>query len=395
MIYFLLFMTCIAVGSLIILKSPPRPRYAYSALVPAMFMLLLPAALRFRTGWDWESYDLIFSMTSLSTFGQMSGDYLFDVTLLLSKWLGLTPYVLPAAVIVLSFFLVLVRRSVSYLAVPISLILFLWYGYYSAWSTIRQGMSIAVISIGFLDIKPRYKYLFFLMAILLHKTAVVPVAVYFLWRLLSAFSRRTLLLLGISALILVLLIRNVSVLDLISKVDVLSLIGENRAVSFSQREFLLASYPFYTGRMAELLLSIGTLAFALKGKWRLPEDDSALAPQASTSMGLLLMLQCQHLLVYILCSPLTVVAERMVLYYDVVHALALGGAMIVLIRVVSGAIRPRGISIEGTRLLLGLAFLVSAGYIANRYYNIFHAESREIGELTHAERFFPYRSILE
>jgi hypothetical protein len=233
------------------------------------------------------------------------------------------------------------------------------------------------------------------MAFLLHKTAIFPIIVYLLWKWGSGRSWRTIFILGSAVLVLVGILRAINVLTLIGEFDVLPLLGQARAISFSQREFFLEPYPLLTGRMAEILLSIVVLSLSLYGKWRIDTEDPFLAPQPERLVTLLLGLQLQHLLVYLLCSPLTVLAERMILYYDYVHAIAVGSVLILVVRMLSRAMWPTSLTIHGTRVILALLFLTSAAYIANRYNNIFHAESREIHELTHAERFLPYRSILE
>jgi len=59
-------------------------RFSRSAVLtlfmPVIVVLILPAALRWHTGWDWESYDAMLAAAPTAALGSNSGDILFDST---------------------------------------------------------------------------------------------------------------------------------------------------------------------------------------------------------------------------------------------------------------------------------------------------------------------------
>lgn len=396
MIYVFILVACAAFGWLYLTQVGVDPRHKYLLSLPLAIILAIPPAFRFRTGWDWEAYDIMYAKISLAQVGHLSGDLLFDLLLLVSRILGVSPYIVPAFIIVLVFFLCAVRRAVSDFAIPLAAVFFLWYGYFAAWSTIRQGIAISVLSLAFLGIRPKVAWMFAISAVLFHKSALLVVLLWAASRLLQSMSPKARVVIGTAFLLVVAYLRSVDILTLVERFNLLPLLGEGRSLSFGAREFLMAPYPLFTGRMVELLASLLVLSLLALRRTALHEERaSRFRFKERRWITVLVGLQVQHLIIYLACSPITVFAERMVLYYDFIHCIAVGSALVGIVYLVSELLRPRRLSMPGTRVLLASSLLFSLYYIGNRYYNIFHAESREVGELTHAQRFFPYRSIFE
>jgi len=72
-------------------------------------VLILPAALRWHTGWDWESYDAMLAAAPTAALGSNSGDILFDVVLRFAALQHISIYAICASVIVGGFFLLASR----------------------------------------------------------------------------------------------------------------------------------------------------------------------------------------------------------------------------------------------------------------------------------------------
>jgi hypothetical protein len=385
MIYALLFCAFLIASSLLVLSEGDRVKGLRWVIPLAAFVVAVPAC-RFHTGWDWEAYEEMLNAATWTGLGSVSGDYLFDIVLAIAQ----TPEALNAltsTVIVCGFVIYAYRHCPSNATLAIALVMFMWYGYFCAWSAMRQGMAIVFVSFAFSAKKTIWQAAFFIVAILLHKTAALPAAIFFVLRLPGLRSIWSQITLCVAALALLSATASEVRSDvMLAMFEVLlPVMGEARAVSFGLREFLIEPYPLLTGRMVEILMSIAVLL-------RLGRTN----PQAGGALATgLARLQIAHVIVYLMCSPLTFLAERMVLFFDFVHCAAVANAAELAI---SWAVARTGMPALRRQNMVAAGMLMTTmfvnAYLGNRYITIFSTESREAGEASHFDRFFPYRSVL-
>jgi hypothetical protein len=272
----------------------------------------------------------------------------------------------------------------------IALAFFLWYGYYGAWSTIRQGVAIVFLSAAMLTSRSKTKWLCLVTAALFHRSALLPVALYLLYTLVwppsSAGTKGKWLAImggGAAAILSRLMSPQVAAYFLDSSSG---FFGAARIHSLASNSFFIEPYPLFAGRMVEIWITI--LVLGRIGKAGLPD-----VAQASMTWRLY-NLQIVHLLTYLLCSPITFIAEREVLFFDYIHCLALAYALVIWGVNVTEQKRLGWLRILNRRnCIVSIAvFVMSLGYIANRYANILSADSRDPSEITHHDRFIPYRT---
>ena len=111
-------------------------------------------------------------------------------------------------------------------------------------------------------------------------------------------------------------------------------------------------------------------------------------------IGVLYNLQVLHLVMYLIASPVTFLAERQILYFDFLHCFAVSYTLIL----PAVALRPGDTLgwlsyFRPRNAFLATAMLVFAvSYITHRYIGMFSADSRAPREAGHYDRFIPYRT---
>lgn len=361
---------------------------------PAFLILMVPPAIRFQTGWDWEAYDRMAGMIDMAPVGYVSGDVAFDFMLMLANWLGVPIYALTAILIVGGFSYLLKDWCPSPKYAGIATIFFLWYGYYSTWSTIRQGVSVMWFTAGVLSGGAALPAVFFSLALLTHKSAAAPIALFLvyraLWRVRKLRGRGKFVVLSALGLAAVAYALLPSIIDTKSLVRnyLQWALGPTRTEAFANRSFFLDAYPLITGRLVEILGSLVVLWNL--GRYYVGEDGWR------EKVKLLFNLQVMHLTVYLVCSPLTFLAERQVLFFDYIHCFATSVTLLSLPmfyrpRWVLG---PRSFHRLTNQAAAVALVLFSAYYVGSRYSRMLVAESRAGNEYSHYQRFIPYRSIL-
>jgi hypothetical protein len=345
-------------------------------LVASFSILVLFAGLRSEIGWDYEVYQYFYAgMSNLNlrdAFGAgSSAEALgfepgFSLLIWISASLNFNYQIITAAITVGSaFFAAYIlgsRRSISAF-----LVLYLWYGYYHNFSIIRQGLAAAI---GFLAVtyyfrNKRTAFILYIIASSIHfsSTFIIPAILL----IISIMGKKEL----IAA---TLLCWFMSISDIFR--PYLNYIFSNVQI---EKWIILTESSTINYKVGTSFILIEYTVLVLAAVLSSGKDNAT-----KFAIGIL----TYRTFVYALFNDITIAWERVNTFSDPFYALAVG---IILTNSSSKIIKGPIYEIFVKIFLIPLTI----AYVSIKYDRLLSSESRESSERAHAERFLPYRSMLE
>lgn len=329
--------------------------------ISLILFILLPG-LRYHVGWDYDAYDAFFlrlDKISLSDFIDIfSGDFeyepLFVLLSFISVKLFIPPYLLISTIITTIYYKIVTSYFNRYFY--IIFLGYIYYGYFQQFSIIRQGLSISVLYYSFTMIKDKKKQLIFcLLSILIHYSSLLSVIIFAISSKLN-FKKKWIYLILICSIPLVLFKTNL----------VMSLVN---MVTF-QRYSVLTEIDFLNYKVGLSLKYIEAVILIILSIRLLPLESDKI-------VLFFFNLMIFEIINYAVFNDITIIYERYNVVFEFAHIVIFTLLMMRLFK----------------NQLLSYFFILS--FILFRYYQLFNSESRNLNELSHYERFFPYKTIFK
>ncbi len=345
------------------------------AVVVVFVILVGFAGFRSQIGWDYEAYQYLYdyfasySLVEAFSAGQAVDALGFEFGFALLVWGAAVTganYQLVLAVLTVGLCLFSAYR-LSPSALPVFLLIYMWYGYNHNFSILRQGLAAGMIffAIAIFDERKKLAVALYAVASTLHMSAVI------LTPFLAAcirYSTRKMVLIALGLC---------WVLSLSSFLSggiftFLELIGRDRWHTLLQ-------FGELTNKVGVSLILIEYTLLALL-LWFSDDDSFAIR----FARGVLVY----RLLIYGLLNDISIAWERSSAFADPMYALALATILTAFIAKFSRT---------AEAFLLNSICVVAAVsfYVGFKYERMLSSEPRTAGERSHFERFIPYKSIFE
>lgn len=333
------------------------------------------AGLRSEIGWDYEAYQYLYdafasqTLTQVFSPGQAVDILGFEPGFSLFVWataeIGAN-YQLVLAVLTVGLCLFSAYR-LSPSALPLFLLVYLWYGYFHNFSILRQGLASGIIFLAVVIFNDRKKF-----AVALYGLASsVHLSALFLTPFLAAcirYATRKVVLITLALCWILSLTSYVSggifaLLELMGRDRWHALLQFGELTNKVGVSFILIEYTLLAG----LLWFIEIDTFAIR-----------------FARGVLVY----RLLTYGLLNDISIAWERSSAFTDPMYAAAL--AIIVTTFIAKFSWTYKGFLLNQIFVVLALSF-----YVGLKYERLLSSEPRISEERSHFERFIPYKSIYE
>lgn len=319
-----------------------------------LILLCLFSGLRYKTGLDYENYDLYFNSLPKNIWNFELGFHLLS---LIAHYSYLYHYLFFSIIIFLVLYLSL--KKYSSLEVSFFLIVFTYYGYWNIFSVLRQSIACVIffyIIVNSVELSKKNKYFLYLLAFSMHYSAIFFILV-IEFLIPYIINRQRIQLILVFASIFFIQFKIDSTLFMPSPwkyaLEITSLVKE---VKFSLR-FL------------EMLLVFFLSFIFLRNKF-----DRMLVAFASV-----------QLFFYSFFSSVSFISERLNVYFDLLYALLFIRLIVIFV-----------LKIKEIKIMRPVASTFLTIFIGIRYYQyIFQADYSEVPEweITNKDRFIPYQSI--
>jgi hypothetical protein len=312
------------------------------------------SGLRFKTGLDYENYDLYFESLPKNIWNFEFG---FHCLSLVAHFSYVYHYLFFSVIIFLILYLTL--KNLSRIEVSFFLIVFTYYGYWNVFSVLRQSIACVIffyIVVKFEEIQKKKKYFLYFIAFSMHYSALFFILVIeFLIPYISNKRKIQILLVAASVFFIQFKIDSTMFMPSPWKyaLEITSLVKE---VKFSLR-FL------------EMVL-----VFSLSFLFARNKFDRTLVAFVSV-----------QLFFYSFFSSVSFLSERLNVYFDLLYALLFIKLIVMLV-----------LKFKEKKIIQPIATTFLTIFIAIRYYQyIFQADYSEVPEweITNEDRFIPYQSI--
>jgi hypothetical protein len=324
-----------------------------------LLFILLPG-LRQNVGWDYEAYDAFFvqldkfDWSGICNIFQLGFEYepLFILLSFLSLKLLIPPYLLFSALI--SFFYYKIATKYFNSLFYILFVGYTYYGYFHQFSIIRQGLSISLLYYAFLIVvNGKLRLILSMISVFIHYSSFLTLIIFYLSKYFT-FSKNFILVVLLSTFPLILFKTNF----------ILSLVN---LITF-ERYLLLTEIDFLNYKVGFSLKYVEIVILIL-----LSLNNSFVKVENKFFFNLLIY----ELMNYSFFNDMTIAYERFNVIFEFSH-------IIILTLIVFNYFRNR---------LLSYCFILV--FVLFRYFQFFNSESRNLFELSHYERFFPYHSIFD
>jgi hypothetical protein len=322
--------------------------------------ILLPG-LRYQTGWDYEAYDYFFKNleeTNLIDFFVkfISFNYeyepIFTIISYFSVKFFISPYLLVSSIITLIFYKLTIKYYYKFFYVIF--LGYVYFGYFHQFSIIRQGLSISLLYFIFFFYKNnKNKILLCLISIFIHYSSIISL-IYFYLSKKQTFKNKHIYIIIFLTLPFVFIKTNIIV-------DLINLVTFQKYSGYTEIDFLNYKVGFSLKYLETLLLIIFSMKFLEKFRF----IDKIF-------FNMLIF----ELINYAIFNDITIIYERFNVIFEFSH-------LIVFVLLLSNTLK--------NNLLIYLFLFI---FILIRYYQFFNSDPRNFEELTHFERFFPYKSII-
>lgn len=344
-------------------------------VIVAFIMLSAFAGFRSEIGWDYEAYQYLYDYFSSYTLAEafstgqavdaLGFEYGFSLLLWGAAATGAN-YQLVVAVLTVGLCLFSAYR-LSPSALPVFLLVYLWYGYNHNFSILRQGLAAGMIflAIAIFDERKKLAIVLYAVASTLHMSAILLAP--FLAACIK-FSTRKMVLIALGFC---------WVMSLSSFLSggifaLLELIGRDRWHTLLQ-------FGELTNKVGVSLILIEYTLLALL-LWFIDDESFAIR----FARGVLVY----RLLIYGLLNDISIAWERSSAFTDPMYALALATISTAFISKISRAAE--------VFLLNSICVVVAVSfYVGFKYERMLSSEPRTAGERSHFERFIPYKTIFE
>lgn len=367
--YLILFFVVIVCAQILI-----YPYLRLPAIITVFLFLALFAGMRFETGWDYEAYQYFYnSLSNTNLFEifsengpvqQMGFEPGFALLIWLCNALHVNYQIILAIITVglCIYSMYLLDQD----ALPLFIVIYLWYGYYHNFSIVRQGLSSALIFMAIAGNKSGKLLLCnYLIAISFHLSALVLSPI--IWLLIKFSSKN--ILIGSIILCWVLSLHEIVREFLL---PIVSLVAPGRWVTLLEAEQMTGKVGISSILIEYTIASLILLFTTKKGY------------ATSFATGILIY----KILTYGLFNDVSIIWERTSSFSDPMYAASLA-------IIFAGLVNKVAVKTKLIRTLIFFAVLVLGLYVFVKYNRMLGSEVRIEGERSHYERFIPYKSIVD